>query len=276
MRCRASLGWILAAALLVGTAPAIRGAGEQAFAAVQGEEIERFLADASMRLGKTLGGVTMARQAILERGGVSHFAVFKTIDEKRAGLTQLARGAGAELEFQDSWRTEIPAYELDKLLNLGMVPVTVERVFQGIRGSLQAWVELKMSEADRLKNKISAPNVEEWNQQIHKVRMFDNLIYNVDRHMNNIQVTSDWKVVLIDHSRAFRRFPQLRAERDMTRFSRSLLAAMEKLDRTTLTARTSKYLDRYQIDGILERRDLIVARARRLAAENGEAAVYFP
>lgn len=275
MRYRAGLGLILAAALMVSTAPAVRGGGLQAFGSVQGEDIERFLLDADMRLGKTLGGVTMSRQAILERGGVSHFAVFKTIDEKRAGLTQLARGAG-ELEFQDSWRTEIPAYELDRLLGLGMVPVTVERVFQGARGSLQAWVDLKMSEADRLKNKISAPDVDAWNQQIHKVRMFDNLIYNVDRHMNNIQITSDWKVVLIDHSRAFRRFAQLRAERDMTRFSRSLLAAMEKLDRATLTEKMGKHLDRYQIDGILERRNLIVERAKSLAAQNGEARVYFP
>jgi hypothetical protein len=106
--------------------------------------------------------------------------------------------------------------------------------------------------------------------------MFDNLIYNVDRHLNNIQITGDWKVVLIDHSRAFRRFAQLRAETDLRRFSRSLLAAMEKLDEPTLAARLSRYLDRYQIEGILERRDLIVARAKRLAAEQGEAAVLFP
>jgi hypothetical protein len=276
MRYRACVGWMLTAALLVCTMPAVRTAGLQAFATIQGEDVETFLAEANMRLGKTLGGVTMSRQAILERGGLTHFAVFKTIDEKRAGLTQMARGSGAELEFQDSWRTEVPAYELDKLLGLGMVPVTVERVFNGTRGSLQAWADLKMSEADRLRDKISAPDVEEWNQQIHKVRMFDNLIYNVDRHMNNIQITSDWKVVLIDHSRAFRRFAQLREERNMTKFSRSLLAAMERLDQKTVNARMSRYLDRYQIEGLLLRRDLIVARAKRLAAENGEAAVLFP
>jgi hypothetical protein len=133
-----------------------------------------------------------------------------------------------------------------------------------------------MSEADRLKKKMSAPDVQAWSQQIHKVRMFDNLIYNVDRHMNNIQITKDWKVVLIDHSRAFRRFAQLRTENDLRKFSRSLLKAMEKLDKATLAEKMSRYLDRYQIDGILQRRDLIVARAKRLAAQQGEAAVLFP
>jgi hypothetical protein len=38
----------------------------------------------------------------------------------------------------------------------------------------------------------------------------------------------------------------------------------------------SRYLDRYQIDALLARRDLIVARAHRLAKERGEAAVLFP
>jgi hypothetical protein len=241
----------------------------------QSPETERFLLEAPMRLGKTLGGVTMSRQAILERDGVSRFAVWKTIDEKKSGLTEFA-GRGSELSFQDSWRTEMPAYELDKLLRLGMVPATVARTYNGTRGSLQAWMELGMSEAERLQKKIQAPDVELWNQQIHKVRMFDNLIYNTDRHANNIWISKDWKVILIDHSRSFRPFGQLRTENDLRRFSRSLLAEMEKLDKETLTKIMSPNLDRYQIDAVLARRDLIVARARRLAKEQGEAAVLFP
>lgn len=248
----------------------------QAFEQHQGIETERFLLEAPvMRLGKTLGGVTMSRQAILEFNGLTRFAVWKTIDEKKTGLTEFA-GRGGEIGFQDSWRTEIPAYELDKLLGLGMVPVTVPRNYNGTQGSLQAWVDLGMSEAERLKKKISAPDVEAWNRQMFNVRLFDNLIYNTDRHGNNIWVTKDWKIILIDHSRSFRTFSQLRAETDLRRFSRSLLAALEKRDRTNLTERLTPYLDRYQIDALLRRRDLIVARARRLAKEQGEAAVLFP
>ena len=106
--------------------------------------------------------------------------------------------------------------------------------------------------------------------------MFDNLIYNTDRHSNNIWISKDWNVILIDHSMAFRNFGQLRAEGDLTRFSRSLLEAMEKLDRPTLIKLVSQYLTPYQIDALLQRRDLIVQRARRLAADKGEAAVLFP
>jgi hypothetical protein len=266
----------LALFVAVGFGASVGLVRSQAFEELQGEYTERFLREAEIvRLGRTLGGVTLSRQAILELDGVTRFAVFKTIDEKRSGLTQLTRGQ-SEINFQDSWRTEIPAYELDRLLGLGMVPVTVERTYRGRRGSLQAWMDLGISEGERLEKQIRVPDVEAWNQQMHKVRMFDNLIYNTDRHLKNIWVTKDWKIILIDHSRSFRQFGQLRAEDDLRRFSRSLLAAMQKLDLPTLTERMSEYLDRYQIEGILKRRDLIVERAERLAREQGEAVVYFP
>jgi hypothetical protein len=254
-----------------------RGLLAQSFgSAIQSEETERFLIDAPIvRLGKTLGGVTFSRQAILELNGVTRFGVWKTIDEKKSGLTEFA-ARGGEINFQDSWKTEIPAYELDKLLGLHMVPATVARTHNGVQGSLQAWVDLGMSEAERLKKKIAAPDLEAWNRQMYNVRVFDNLIYNTDRHANNIWVRKDWTIVLIDHSRSFRPFSQLRAENDLRRFSRSLIAALEKLDRATLDTKMSRYLDRYQIDALLARRDLIVARAHRLAKERGEAAVLFP
>ena len=68
----------------------------------------------------------------------------------------------------------------------------------------------------------------------------------------------------------------MQTETELRRFSRSLLAALEKLDRATLEAKMSKFLDRSQIEGVLARRDKIVARARRLVQEQGEAAVLFP
>jgi hypothetical protein len=276
MRYRVRFAGVATGLILLSAVTSLGLGLPQAFEATQGQEVERFLTEARfVRLGKTLPGVTLSRQAILELDGVTHFGVFKTIDESRPGYTQLAGGA-AEIDFQDSWRTEIPAYELDKLLGLGMVPVTVQRTYEGKQGSLQAWLNLGMSEAERLKKKISPPDTEAWNQQIHKVRIFDNLIYNTDRHLNNISISKDWKVILIDHSRTFRRFGQLRAEKDLTRFSQSLLDAMGKLEKATLTERLGKHLNRYQIDGILQRRDLIVQRARRLAMEKGEAAVLFP
>jgi hypothetical protein len=264
---------VVAAVLLCG--PVEHGLLAQSFDKLQSAEIEKFLLDAPIRLGKTLGGVTRSRQAILELDGVSHFAVWKTIDDKRTGVTSLGRGA-SEINFRDTWKTEIPAYELDKLLGLNMVPAAVARTFDNTEGALIAWVDLGMSEADRLKKQLIPPNPAGWSQNMAKVQLFDNLIYNIDRHSNNIYITNNWDVILIDHSRSFRPFNELRTESELRRFSKSLLAALEKLDRATLDKRMSKYLEGPQIEALLKRRDAILARARRLVEEQGEAAVLFP
>ena len=264
---------VVAAVLLCG--PVEPGLLAQSFDKLQSAEIEKFLLEAPIRLGKTLGGVTRSRQAILELDGVSHFAVWKTIDDKRTGVTSLGRGA-AEINFRDTWKTEIPAYELDKLLGLNMVPAAVPRTFDNREGALIAWVDLGMSEADRLKKQLIPPNPGAWSQNMAKVQLFDNLIYNIDRHSNNIYITTNWDVILIDHSRSFRPFNELRTESELRRFSKSLLAALETLDRATLDKRMSKYLEGPQIEALLKRRDAILARARRLVAEQGEAAVLFP
>ena len=264
---------VVAAVLLWG--PVEHGLLAQSFDKLQSAEIEKFLREAPIRLGKTLAGVTRSRQAILELDGVSHFAVWKTIDDKRTGVTPLGRGA-SEINFRDTWKTEIPAYELDKLLGLNMVPAAVARTFDNTEGALIAWVDLGMSEADRLKKQLIPPNPAAWSQNMAKVQLFDNLIYNIDRHSNNIYITTNWDVILIDHSRSFRPFNELRTESELRRFSKSLLAALETLDRATLDKRMSKYLEGPQIEALLKRRDAILARARRLVEEQGEAAVLFP
>src|ERR1041385_8524436 len=78
----------------------------------QGSSIEEFLTRAKITGMKDIGeGVTLPLKATLELDGVKHYAVFKTIDDS-SKAKQLDNGI--ELEFQDSWRTEIAAYELDK------------------------------------------------------------------------------------------------------------------------------------------------------------------
>ena len=266
-----------AAALMAALVVFVLGARHllaQPFEGWQSAETERFLTEAPIRLGKTLSGVTRSRQAILELNGVTRFAVWKTIDQKRSGVASLGRAS--EIGFQDSWKTEIPAYELDKLIGLKMVPASVARTYRGTQGALTAWVELGMPEAERLKKQLPPTDSEDWSRKMANVRLFDNLIYNVDRHANNIYITTSWDIILIDHSRSFRPHNELLTESQLHRFSRSLLSALEKLDQATLTQKMSKYLDRYQIEAVLARRDQIVARARRLVQQQGEAAVLFP
>src|SRR5688500_5347188 len=48
---------------------------------------------------------------------------------------------GPDRGCSESYKTEIAAYELDKLLKMDMVPPTVERQIQGNSGGAQLWVE---------------------------------------------------------------------------------------------------------------------------------------
>ena len=72
---------------------------------------------------------------------------------------------------------------------------------RGKKGSMQYWIDSKMSEAERIEKKLRPPSQLEWEEQVARIRMFDNLIYNTDRHLNNLRITEDWKIRLIDHSR---------------------------------------------------------------------------
>jgi hypothetical protein len=178
----------------------------------QGEAIEKFLREAKIVENKSVPiGITGPRRLKLELNGTTEYALFKTIDEFRAGLTQF-EGGKPEIDFQDSYKLEIAAYELDKLVGLGMVPATVERQVGSRHGSLQFWVttqvvgDQQMSEKVRLEHDISPPDIVEWNQSMYRARMWDSLIYNVDRNVGNVLITPDWRAILIDHSRSFRRF----------------------------------------------------------------------
>ena len=239
----------------------------------QGNSVEEFLKKAKITSMKDISeGVTLPKKATLELDGVKHYGVFKTIDDY-AKAKQLDRGI--EFEFQDSWKTEVAAYEMDKLLGLGMVPATVERIYDGKHGSLQLWVDSKMTEAERVKNKLQPPRPFDWEEQVARIKMFDNLVYNTDRHMNNLLITEDWKIRLIDHSRTFRPFDQLKDPKVLTRFSRSILEKMEALDEPVLREHVGNYLTPYQIQGLLKRRDAMVALSKKLIAEKGAGSVLY-
>ena len=62
----------------------------------------------------------------------------------------------------------------------------------------------------------------------------------------------------------------------MTRFSRSLLDGLQKLEEKDLTARVGRHLTAAQIRGVLKRRDAILALAKSMVEQKGESAVLYP
>jgi hypothetical protein len=269
--------WRVASATLLGLAWALPLlAQEPSGLPLSGETAETFLRTADVVRKKALGlGITRSDQYTLSDGTRTCRAVWKTIDEFKRGLTSLEGGA-VIVDFADSWKHEVAAYELDKLIGLGLVPPTVERTFGRTRGSLQLWVEKAMTEADRKQRKISPPDVRSWNEQMYKVRLLHQLTYNTDsRNIRNVLFDPAFRVYAVDSSRAFAVYDDLPSEEELTRICRSVLEPLKTLDRPALDAKLGRWLNGPQIVTLLKRRDRIVALAERRVRDEGEAAVLY-
>src|SRR5436190_23716117 len=152
---------------------------------IQGDQVEEFLRQGQIKRARDISvGVTLPHKLELELKGETHSAAFKSIDESAA--VKVFGDGSREANYQDSFRTEIAAYEVDKLIGLGMVPATVEKAFDGKKGSVQFWVDSIMDEGTRLQKKIDPPDPQRWNNMWAKSVLWDNLIYNVDRNRGHM------------------------------------------------------------------------------------------
>jgi hypothetical protein len=202
-------------------------------------------------------GITGTTHATLKNGNLTHDCGIQTIDVFKP---RFESQTGTEFNFKDSYLFNLAAYKLDRLLGLNMVPVTVVRYYRGKKGSWSWWVDdTAMTEKDRIEKKLEPPNLDEWNQQMYIVRVFDQLIFNTDRNLGNLVIDKDWQMWMIDHSRAFRTNPDLPEPNNLVKCDRELLAKMKALDKPALKRELGKYLTDGEIQELLKRRDKIVA-----------------
>lgn len=221
-------------------------------------------------------GVTRSRRIWLEKDDLMISAVFKTVDIHTRGYTRFASG-NSELGFSDSYRYELAAYLIDQEIGLDMVPVTVIRKIHGKRGSLTHWLVNAITEQQRIEQGLRPENMQDLLHQWADMRTFDALIYNTDRNAGNqLYTLEDWRLRLIDHSRAFRKPVELTEEfraRPMT-VSRALLDRLRSLEGDRLAALLKRILGPDQINGILGRRDLLLEKVESDRIEYGDAFVF--
>ena len=249
--------------------PAQSAAPSATAPALTDAQIEEFLLKAKvLKTRGTKKGVTGSLQATMSDGTLTHDAHIQIIDEEKA---QFASATGVEFNFRDTWMFNIAAYKLDRLIGMNMVPPSVERRHGYNKAAFTWWVDdVLMDEGEHLKRKVDSPNLESWNQQMQLVRMFDQLIANVDRNMGNLVITRDWRLWPIDHTRAFRRNHELKTPANVTRADRAVVERMKALDRDTLKRELGKYVTTFELDALLARRDAIVKRLEGL----GPAALF--
>jgi len=239
------------------------------------KEIEEFLLTAKIVGSRPASkGITHTFRLTLSDGKLTHDAHFQPIDEHKAMMERA--GGGFEMNFVDSYRYNIAAYRLAEMLGLDdVVPVYVERKYKGDSGSFSWWLPVKMDEEQRVKQKVAVPDSDAWNNQMYRVRVFDQLVYDDDANLTNVVIDKDWKIWRIDFTRAFRQKKGLRDPGDLVRCDRQLLEKLKKLDGDQLAERTKHFLTKDEVKAVMIRRDEIVERFQHLIAEKGEAAVLY-
>ncbi len=239
------------------------------------DQIKHFLLTAKIVGGKQSSkGITQPWRLTLTDGTLTHDASFQPIDEHKTNVT-MASGR-VEMNFVDSYKYNIAAYDLAQLLGLDdLLPVYVQRSWHGDPGSLSWWLPVKMDEAERVKQKIAAPDPEAWNNQMYRVRVFDQLVYDDDPNLTNVLIGEDFKIWRVDFSRAFRPYKDLRDAKDLAHCDRQLFEKLKALDANEVARQTKGYLTKDEVKAVMARRDKIVALFQKMIAEKGEKEVLY-
>ncbi len=224
-------------------------------------EIEEALAGrAVLRLEAVPIGVTKPQRGYLEAGGpVARFA-WKALPPGR-------KVSG----YYESYKAEIAAYHLDRLLGLGMVPPVVERTVDGRRGAAVMWIE-ETKGWDKAKP-INGPEPR-WSQQVSRMKLFDQLIANVDRNQGNLLYDSDWHLFLIDHSRAFTTRTSLDGISAPSLVDRETWQKMDALTAGELERALGAWLTADERQALLARRDRMRAAIATMVKAKSAARVF--
>jgi len=201
-------------------------------------------------------GVTKPRRAYLDP------------QEPVASLVWKPLAPGMRDGYWESYKSEIAAYELDRFLDMHVVPPAVERTVGGESGAAIMWLEGMQSVKQRGGKVPSGPI---WGQAIRRMILFDDLIGNRDRNAGNILIGQPGELILIDHSRAF--VADTALPRELERVDADLWSRMTALTRADLARAAGRWLDERAIDAMLARRDRMVKDVEKQVAKKGRALV---
>jgi hypothetical protein len=238
-----------------------------------------FLRTARVINSRPIGkGITGSLRLTLSDGTFTHDAAFQSVDDRASDedRRQLRKRAG-ELNFVDSYKYNIAAYRIARLVGLGdMMPATVPRSYGGFNGSLTWWVDdVLMDEAEREKNNTQPPSPLAFTRERMKMVVFGELVGDVDRNKGNVIYTKDWRVIMIDFTRGFRLNPELRHPHLLTMIERDLWQQIQQLSRDAVRKAVGDFLTAPETSMLMERQKALVAHYTQLIRERGEKAVLY-
>jgi hypothetical protein len=242
-----------AALVLDGSGPVVRYAGQPAPAAPEPESLlvaPNELDDASVLAALRDGEVTVTGPR-----GPNEMAVSVSHSGRTIPAVFQVRGDSPA-------RKEVAAYQLDRQLGLGLVPVTVAREVQGQRGVLQGRPLKWVSQADVQRQSLPVGGWCDVAPQFQLVYAFDTLIGNEGRAAESMLFDADdWFVYVTSHERAFgttRGLPAYLKARPPTPGA-EVLRRLRALDEPGLQSALGDLIDARAIKAILQRRDALLA-----------------
>jgi hypothetical protein len=236
-------------------------------------EMEQFLRTARIVSQREIPvGITVPKRATLDDGTRRHDASIQ-VTEVRKPVYEMTRST--EVNFRDSWQFNVAGYELAKMLGLNMVPPYIERKVNGQSASVSWWIDDAMMERDRVRKKLQSPQPERWNDEMYAARVFHQLIHETDPNQTNLLIAKDWRIWMIDFSRAFRLSKTLRNPKSLVRIDRRLLARLRELTKPALQERLGRWLGSAEIEALLARRDRIVGHFDEAVGRWGESPILY-
>lgn len=221
-------------------------------------EVEEFIRTAPVvRMVDVPIGVSKPKQAFFPPGGPVASIAWKPLSP------------GVHRGFWDSYKSEIAAYELDKVLEMQMVPPAVERRHDGKTGAAVQWVE--NVKGWKISDPVAGPDIAAWNRQVVQMKMFDVLIANDDRNQGNLLYDGEYHLILIDHSRAFTSTKDLVGT--LRRIDRDYWRKMDRLTKAELQP-LSQWIGKKEVDAIIARRDKMRVEIAKMVAARGESDVF--
>ena len=156
---------------------------------------------------------------------------------------------------------ELAAYELDRMLQLGMIPVTIRREIDGNQGTLQFVPADAITERERVATgQVGAVPCGLEKQQA-AMHVFDALINNVVRTPSTMLYSpEDWLLMLVDHEYSFGADsdrPEHLKDVDLA-IGNQWREALRKLDDDTLHDALGDLLDEQQLAALGRRRDILI------------------
>lgn len=201
-------------------------------------------------------------EATLKYGSISkrefrrlppHVVEILTFENGMEGVFKRQNANGRE-----NYLAEVAAYKISRILGLQIVPPTVFRTIDGIRGSLQLFVP-------------GRPAHHKWNKydlRFAELNILDYLIFNPDRHNRNLLLTKNL-VFAIDNGAAFQnqnnfigRFPPVALE-DLHISQEQVsiyYALLDKLKPQVISNLLSGFASKTSINQVIRRRKLLLQR----------------